>query len=459
MTEKGIVNCYLSYNRNLEDDNFIQKFMNSFDHNLKFLTKKQNREANIDDSLNKSDILIAIITIDYLRTQSEIDEFEFAMEIEKPILLIFSPIVTEINDDNFEMQEILQYVKLMRTLNNYEFKQDIFDDEFDFNEECKNIEIILKEMIQKNEEIKPQRLTKNKSRISTINIENMKDFIKKKPNVGSCIIRATICGNSNENRIVLITYNEIKKSYYITMYTNNVSYLTEYNSNDLNIEIPNQISTNANKEILIIDNKDGALHIFDYDFNFLSLNNFQLKDYNDMAVDEVTNDIYLIKCFDESSFKVIDYTKRSVKQIDWKKPDEFKPKFIKIIKNEILILNVHSIKIDEPTNKFQNDFGESILFFLNKITFRLLKKIDFTKYGFIQPWALIVDKHFNIYTTAYQLNQMKFVSNMRFLIKLNKDGDLVDCNSLENDCIPKDMIYSNGKLILLEEDFFYIYEN
>jgi hypothetical protein len=455
MSEREKINCYISHNFDLEDRNFIQKFINCFDDNFKFLTTTENKEDSYV-SINKSDISIAIVTLDYLTSKSLINEFEFIIEGEKPILIVFDPTVTEIyeNDDNIELQEILQYIKLMRAFKNYKLKKGPRDEGFDFDEECKDIKIILNEI--KNQEREQLNLNKNMSLISAIDITNIKEFSKKNTNQGTYIIRATTCGN--EQRIVLITYNKNKNAYFLSIYDKNVSFLTEYQTTDLNIEIPNLISTNTNKEILIVDNKDGALHIFDYDFNFLSTNNFELKDYNDMAVDQATNDIYLIKCFGESNIKKVDYTSKSIELINWEKPDEFKPKFIKITKNVIIILNVHSIRINETSNEWENDFGVSFLYLLNKITFRILEKIDFMKDHLIQPWALIVDKDSNIYTTAYQLNEFKYVSNMRFLIKLNKDGNIIDRSSLENDCIPKDMIYSNGKLILLEEDLFYIYE-
>lgn len=356
MSEREPINCYISHNFDLEDGNFIQKFINCFDDNFKFLPKTQNKEAN-NDSINKSDILIAIVTPNYLVSKPLINEFEFAIEAEKPILILFNPMVTTIynkfNDDNIELQEVLQYIKLMRTFKNYELNKDPGDEGFDFDKECKDIEIILNEI--KNQERAQPNLTKNMSLISTIDITNIKEFSKKKTNEGTYIIRATTCGN--EHRIVLITYNKNKNAYFLSIYDKNVSFLTEYQTKDLSIEIPNLISTNTNKEILIVDNKDGALHIFDYDFNFLSTHNFELKDYNDMTVDQATNDIYLIKFFGESDIKKVDYTSKSIKLINWEKPVEFKPKFIKIANNLIIILNVHSIRICESTNEFKNDFG------------------------------------------------------------------------------------------------------
>lgn len=463
------VKCYLSCISGLDENGSIKKFIDCFGDDYKFLEKQLNQEAN-NKLINEADIFIGIVNRKYLENISTTDEFEYARDLySKEILLLITPDAMQLGNvteeqikNDWILSIAVQNFKLTIMYRNYKLEKDVFVEDFKLSTdsiEVKEIKLIINQIF---ENMYPTQLSdgmgssKTKSTVSALNIKNLHNFKNKRPENG-LLIRGCIC----EKRIIIITYKELKKSYYISMYNNNdsFSFLLEYDSNELNLQVPNLIATNTNNDIFIVDNQTGMLHAFDYDFNSIkTLPTFQLKNFNDMCVDEYTNDIYFVKCTGDSDIKVIDYKNEKAKLVEWRKldTDKFKPKFIKVTKYEILILNAHSIGIGK-TNEYSHHFGESILYILNKYTFNVKMKIDFIKYGFVQPWSLIIDKDSNIYTTAYERSELKYVSKERFLIKLNSKGEINDCNSLGNDCIPRDIIYANGKLILLEENLFYIY--
>jgi hypothetical protein len=184
-----------------------------------------------------------------------------------------------------------------------------------------------------------------------------------------------------------------------------------------------------------------------------------------MTVDEDTNDIYFVKCVGISDIKFFDYNNERMKALDWKSSkqlkidDSFKPRFIRVLNNQIFIVNASSIQIDFEKRILKDtpSFGESYIYILDKNPFKFKLLIDLRRYAFSQPWNLIVDKDLNIYTTVYQINERKYIENKRYLCKFNKSGDLTDSVPLEHTYLSNDMIFVEDKIIFFKENEMIVY--
>ena len=215
--------------------------------------------------------------------------------------------------------------------------------------------------------------------------------------------------------------------------------------------------------MIILEDYSGCLVFFDKNLNYISRFDAKLNDYNDMTVDEDTNDIYLVKCVGKSDIKVIDYETKKGKPLNWLNSmplndETFKPRFIRVANNQIFIVNLSSPKIDQNSRELiETTFGESYIYILDKNPFNLKHLIDLKKYTLYQPWNLIVDKNSNIYTTVSQMNDKKYISNERFLCKFNKNGDPLDSMPLKHTYLSNDIIFLDDKLLFFNENNMILY--
>jgi hypothetical protein len=70
------------------------------------------------------------------------------------------------------------------------------------------------------------------------------------------------------------------------------------------------------------------------------------------------------------------------------KSDKFKPRFIRVLKNRIFILNACSIRVNQETRELiETTFGESIIYVLDKATKEIKLKIDLNTFAQVkQRW-------------------------------------------------------------------------
>ena len=181
-----------------------------------------------------------------------------------------------------------------------------------------------------------------------------------------------------------------------------------------------------------------------------------------MAIDEDTDTvIYLVKCVGESSFKIIDYKNKIEKPFERTNIEQlkgFKPRFIRVVNNQIFIINLCCALIDQNNReRVVDEFGGSLIYIFDKNLFKLKMKIDLEKYTMYQPWNLIVDKDSNIYTTVSEIKEKKFISKERFLCKFDKNGNQLVVIPLKHTFLSNDMIFTEDKLVFFKENEIVFY--
>ena len=70
-----------------------------------------------------------------------------------------------------------------------------------------------------------------------------------------------------------------------------------------------------------------------------------------------------------------------------------------------------------------------------------------------------MDKDLNIYTSVSQIDEKRFIRKERYLCKLNSSGDMIDCIRLHDDIYPRDLLFVNDSLILLDESSIFTYSS
>jgi hypothetical protein len=276
------------------------------------------------------------------------------------------------------------------------------------------------------------------------------------------LLRGTI---ANDNKIGIINLKE--NSYSISFYDVNeleknriFSFNHAYDSLPFK---PSLILTKNEKELLVVDNANGDLIIFDNNFKQTRREYLELFDYNDMAIDEETNDVYFVRCVRFSNVKVYDYNNRKERTIDWRKKDllsnKFKSRFIRVVHGRIFIVNACSLAIDKDTNEIIEPlFGESYIYVLDKYSFDVKVFLDLNNYAMCQPWNLIIDKDLNIYTTCALIENKRYISSERYLCKFDKGGDPQSSIPLKHNYLSNDMIFIDDKLVFYKENEMIIYK-
>ena len=267
----------------------------------------------------------------------------------------------------------------------------------------------------------------------------------------------------NDKKILLSVYKD-GKCFLFNFDQSSLKFNNMYDSDCLKLEEISLISINKKSEIVIYDNKTYCLRVFDSLFKIirsLSLSENNWKTFNDMTVDEDTNDIYFLKCIESSGLLKIDYKEDQFKIVDLQDEridkEKFKPRFLRVLNDQIFILNGCSLYIDPDSREFENKFGDSLIFIYDKSPCKLKHVVDLKLYAMCQPWNLIFDKESNIYTTVFQINQKQFVSNERYLIKLTKHGDLIATAVLnEINFLANDIFYSREQFLFYKESCIYL---
>jgi hypothetical protein len=94
----------------------------------------------------------------------------------------------------------------------------------------------------------------------------------------------------------------LSKKYFVDIYDLNDSRLSRRLDCIKNTSL---ITTNSNSEILITDNSNGCLYI--YDTNFLNMHSqlkLDLQNFNDICFDDQKNHVYFVKCMGRYEIKI-----------------------------------------------------------------------------------------------------------------------------------------------------------
>ena len=446
-TNVPIRTCFVSYGA---VDRSVETLIKYLEKNSTIRFIKHNFDLNdsetkrfVRESIQNCDLFIALVTKRYFDSDS-FAEYKYAFEIQKPILSLFSSSA----GDNSKYNNVYITMKrqLFYKLNKLAMSKNLWSEKTKTN----ILNLINEQMRQNESDIPIKKFSLNAP--DNILIRDLLFQSKHEAPVG-IIGRGTIL---DVNRI-LFSVSVDQKHY---LYVFNQQFNVICDATKLGIEEISLLTTNKNSDILIYDNKNNKIDLFNSDFKWMMVYAF-LDDYefSDMCVDEDTNDVYLASCITKSDiYKVNHRTKQSdfIEATDHK---NFKPRFIRAINGQIIVVNACSIRF-QPDNReiIETTFGESIIYIFDKQPFQIKHLIDFKNYALCQPWGLIVDKDSNIYTTVCQLNEQKFFSKERLFCKLNKGGDLLDSIPLCNYTLPNDIIKINDRVIFLYLEEINVYE-
>ena len=244
-------------------------------------------------------------------------------------------------------------------------------------------------------------------------------------------------------------------------------FLDKIDSKRLQLEQIDSIMINNKSEILIYDSKTCTINLYDSNFtktgNFLIENSQKISNFNisDITIDKETNDIYCVSCFGISSILRIDYLTKETVCLKADSNKFFKPRFIRVVNNQIFIVNLCSLRIDQESREMESIFGDSSIHIYDKNPFRIKFSVSLKEYSMCQPWGLVVDKQSNIYTTVSKVNKTKnSVSKGKYFLKLTKNGEYVEETLLNEkiDFLCNDMFYLNNMLLIYKENLIYCYE-
>jgi len=470
MSKKQII--YISY----DGTDKIVKYAGDLLRNLTKYTvkyRKQKNELNSKnvDSISTSCLFIAIVNVEYLNCDAAIDEFDIALDNHRPIFCIFSSFISKIDEKvcleafGKKYETAMRYIELLNNFENFKLPQNSLKKNWEtafMMQICEKIEALIKI----NPLIKDSNLSPNFP--SSINIKDLKDkYLKNREywKKDLYLLRATVLINQKEtnndnNQFAIIAFDRAKSSYRIYLLDSNSSITANFDAEKLKLVKPSLITMNNKSIVLIFDNHNGKIKAFRIVKQSLTAKgsiNTNLKDYNDMTVDEDTQDIFLVKCIgNESVIKVI----RENEVVNYRLPDEllksdkFKPRFIRVLKNRIFILNACSIRVNQETRELiETTFGESIIYVLDKATKEIKLKIDFNTFALCQPWTLLVDENLNMYTTVSSIENNKIISNKRYLCKLNSGGDILDeCQEIKTGNLSNDIFILDNSFIIINEN-------
>ena len=465
MNEEGLVkkiNAYISFG---SDDFKIIADLHKYFPNYYFVSRLDKKlpltDINVDIEwkrlIEDSDIFIVYATGNYLRSEIGRQEYNFAVSLNKKILCLLTKSIIDYEMNGSQsLEKEKSQLKEMRKYSIYDLKQYCMFGT-DWREISKILEDRINEIIKENKKnlnITPNILLKDFDKPFNIKIVDNHNYL----------LRGTIF---TDNEFLIINFNRSDSKHSLAYYDANKLFENENllfsSSYDLAGKEPSLVLVKNEKEILLVDSSTGSLVIFQKDFIQYDSYNLELNNYCDMAIDEDMNEIYFVKCIDHSDIKVFDYNNKKEKPIEFykselKKSEKFKPRFIKVNGSEVFIINACSIEIDADSREIKNViFGESFIYVLDKNSYLVKICVNLKNYAMCQPWNLIVDKDSNIYTTVSQINEKKFISKERFLCKLNKDGDMLDCCQLEHTYLSNDMILVDNKLIFFKENLMNIY--
>ena len=444
--------CYLSSSSdNFEAVQLLGAQLNSNDYSFhsEYMLQEQQIKQNIDDST----LFIAFVTKDYLCCNKSIFEFHYAIENKKDFLCLLTKDFNEFSErlkqtDSSKNEGVVNDILTIEYLENLKLQDDYFFFDRWSHLALNNINFKINEII-KAKEIEEVTIASTANTPFIDEIDHLAfDFIIDSEidvlNFRSALI--------DENNIAVITIDRKTDASYIFVYNSGTNHTKKLLSTDLHYDLksPSLIAFNSKSlQILITDRSNGKLFVFDNNFDCKSSYDFYLNDYCDMAADEKENNVYLINCQDSPCLVCID--KFQLKH-HFFHSGKFKPRFLKVLNDQIYIMTACCLKID--AEKVSEEFGESKIYILDKLspTYKIKREIDLSCYQIVQPWTIIVDTKLNIYTTVFQFDENKNLSEKRYLCKINKNGHIVGYVSLEISYLPNDILFSNNGFYIVKEN-------
>jgi len=410
-----------------------------------------NPQTDIQSKIDNTSIFIAYLTVDYLKCNKSFFELNYAINKQKESIFLltssYEAMAQDIKNSN-ENQDNLNLIQTIELLKNLKLKDDHYENDQWSDETVKNVnEIIIS--IMKEEEKSASNIQESINvpligEIENIEIVTQKDNENRTFNYRSAII--------DDNKIAVITHEIKDNIYYITVYDSKLNITKTHLTTDLNTNLlrPSLIIMNPKSaEILITDNSNGGLFVFDKYFNYKSNHSFGLYSSCDMAVDEETNIVYLISFIKPPVLRLVDLYKGSSNGHYLLFSDKFVPRFIRVLNNQIYIVTACSLKI-EPNNTVSQYSGESKILVLDKQSVECKFTIDLSP-QFSQPWGLIVDKDLNIYTTVFKTDEDDFINN-RYLCKINKHGQGVKLTSIRINYLQNDIHFLQNSFYIIKEN-------
>lgn len=215
---------------------------------------------------------------------------------------------------------------------------------------------------------------------------------------------STFCMNLNGD-LVYVADMERKK---IEIYKQpNFEYITEFG--DSNIKKPDSMR---------IDNETNLLYITEYDSNYVS-----------------------VWCLETHKY-------RTQIKID-------SPAQIQIMEDKILVISESDFEHVKTTGRIRITKGSNSIFVINKQTNEVEHKIKLDDW--FDPCGLCVDSNLNIITTAFELDNDKYVSQKRFLYIFDRNLKLIKKFPIDIDYFT-DMLLSDRKIFICSYDNLRIVE-
>ena len=450
------INLYLSYDS--EDSIYINQLKPLFENNFSIQSERT-------QSIDGSDIFIAYATEKYLYSEIAQHEFEHAIDAKKPILFLLTPTVKYLELQvpayyDQKLKLVQELIKKLKSFITYELHYD-FMKSFDWNEIIESLNEKINGIITNNV-LKIEDNKKHSLNVPlNITIKNYKKRYQRESDCLSYLLRGSITKSNEIANISKLKDGEEK--FFVQFFTvpkkkdDNFELKTsnryDCSHTKISLQNPSLIAINNQDEIIVL--VDSGLVLLDKNFNEISKYPCKLIGYNDMAIDEDTV-IYLVKCVGESSIKIIDYKNKIEKQFEKSKIEQlkgFKPRFIRVVNNQIFIISTCSLRIDQDNKQLIEElFGESRIYIFDKNSFNLKHFLNLKEIGMYQPWNLMIDKNSNIYTTAYHIDRKK-----RILCKFSIDGTLLDDIDLEHTYLSNDIIFTNDNFIFFKESEISVY--
>ena len=449
-------NIYISHDNSKEIQPFLKDLTGKL---IQYSIKYREQDSNFYKlKIKNANLFISIVTNKYFQSKLSLEEFEHALDSNKMILCLISSQILELenkeDDDGDANRDIRRYyLQTMRQFETLVVPADSMAYSI-FRKIPNDLIQIINERIEnliQNDQVQVVQNIDSKL-VPSFPIRDLK--IKKefdKLNADAMIIKGLVI---SKNEILVIIRED--RNYRILLFDSNIVLSKVIESKDLNLFEPTLMTINNKSIIFIFDNSNSKISSFDNKMNKIAVLDTKLKDYNDMTVDEDTNDIYLVQCINRPRIEIINRLGKRIQTlnlpVEMVSSEAFKPRFIRVLKNQIFILNVCSIHVNQKTRVIiETAFGDSIIYILDKLSKEIKLKIDLNLYGLCQPWGLIVDGDLNIYTTVSQVDEKIFIQKERYLCKLNRSGDLHDCIKLHDEIYPRDLLFLNNSLIFFEE--------
>ena len=438
------IDCYLSAS---EDSYFaIESLRNQFKSDLysfKCRNKKSEFLKEDHDAIKSSKLLVIYVTNDYFKTFTEKNEFDYAISLDVPKLCLCVSdfdATAKVSQKVGNLKEKL--INLIIELGALSLLKLQIEDAQWKNEILKEIHEKIDELINPESKLNIE-VSPNRPNIPD-NIECLKSLSK--INTNDLLFRGTLISST---KLAVISLDTKINKYYIAVYdlesTNNECkcYCWDY------LKKPSLITSNKYSHVLVTDDASGDLFIFKNGLPDSSKKiKLFLEKYNDMTVDEETNNIYFVKSIGGSEIKIY-YP--AINQYDVIKIN-CTPKSIKVFQDKIFVVNICSLHIDQENGKIiAKTLGESSIWVLDKKSFSVILNVRL-KEAFIQPWSIIVDNKSNIYTTLFKVNENKCIEKERYLCKIDEKGNILSEIKLNTKYLQNDMLYSNHIFYMITEN-------